>query len=35
MQLLQKLLDIKFDRKNTENNILSFKFKIYMINAAS
>ena len=23
MRLLQKLLDIKFDRKNTENNVYS------------
>ena len=36
MQLLQKLLDIKFDRKKTwEKKYLSFRFKIYMINAAS
>ena len=36
MQLLQKLLDIKFDRKKKQKIIyLSFRFKNYMINAAS
>ena len=36
MQLLQKLLDIKFGRKKTHKVIyLFFRFKIYMINAAS
>ena len=36
MQLSQKLLDIKFDRKkNTEIMNLFFMLKIYMINAAS
>ena len=36
MQLLQKLLDMKFDRKKTKKIIYSFfRFKTYMINAAS
>ena len=35
IQFSQKLLDIKFDGKNTEINDLFFRFKIYMINAAS
>ena len=35
MQLLPKLLDIKFDRKKRQKIIYSFfRFKIYMINAA-
>ena len=36
MQLSQKLLDIKFDRKKTTEIInLFFMLKIYVINAAS
>ena len=36
MQLLKRLLDIKFERKKTQKVIyLYFRFKIYMINAAS
>ena len=35
MQLLQKLLDIKFDKKNQKIIYLFFWFKTYMINAAS
>ena len=36
MQLLQKLLDIQFDGKNTQKIIyIFFRFKIYMINAES
>ena len=35
-QLLQMLLDIKFDRKkNTEIIYSFFRFKIYMINSES
>ena len=34
MELLQKLLDIKFDSKKTQKIIyLFFRFKIYKINA--
>ena len=32
MQLLQKLLDIKFDREKQKIIYLFFRFKIYMIN---
>ena len=35
MLLLQKLSDIKFDRKKTQKIFLFFRFKIYIINAAS
>ena len=36
MQLLQKLLHIKFDREKLRKQYLFFRFKIYyMINAAS
>ena len=35
MQLLQRLLDIQFDRKKPEIIYLFFRFKIYKINAAS
>ena len=35
MQLLQKLLDIKFDKKKQKIIYLFFWFKTYMINAAS
>ena len=34
MQLLQKLLDIKFVEKTEKIIYLFFRFKIYMINAA-
>ena len=35
MQLLQKLLDIKFNKKTQKIIDLFFKFKMCMINAAS
>ena len=35
MEFLQRLLDIKFDRKKQKIIHLFFKFKIYMISVAS